>query len=232
MTNTPSGESQVIVGLGNVNGYAVVAAFNNTKGELHINLVQGGVPVGSLLGPTLLDPALGQFDITLTFDANSLRLATGNFASGDLPYTSADIAGFDSLDDFGANVGIILGASAEGSSSGDIISTVNFDSVLLDLSATGPSPRQRINALISKVDSLSAKSLTPSQLMPSQASSLRIQLNKALTQLRHGQTSDACKSFDDFISQVTSCISDGPLSPTAGLALINDAIAIKTSLGC
>lgn len=229
-TNTPNGESQVVVGLGNVNGYAIVATFKTTENRFNINLVQGGVPVATLLPSTYFNPghAGGQFDLTLTLDANSLRLTSGAFDSGDVFYVSANVLGFDSLNDLGASVGIILGASAEGSNANDIISTVNFDSVLLDVSGASPSPQQQINALIGQVDNL----LVAGSLTRSQANVLKSKLNQALTKLNRGMTGDACNLLNDFINQVRNCISVGPLGSTAGQALITDATAIKTNLGC
>jgi hypothetical protein len=143
-TNTPDGGAQVVVALGNVNGYAVVALFNNKTNQFHINLAQLGNPIATLLPATIFDPGHkgDKFEIKLVFEANGLRLTSGAFDSGDVPYTDANVPGFDSLDDLGGNVGIILGAGAEGASSVDIISTVNFDSVLLDVKVAG---RRRSN---------------------------------------------------------------------------------------
>ncbi len=233
-TNTPTALTQVVVGLGNIGGYAIVAQFNNgitQTSQFNVILVQGGIPVGVFpLPSTASNPGYvgGQFDLTLTLDTNSLRLTSGAYDSGDVPYTSAGIAGFDSLDDLGASVGIILGAGAEGHSPNDIISTVNFDSVLLDVSATGLSPKQQIEALISRVDSL----LKATSLSPSQANILKSKLNRAITQLNQGQAGDPCNPLNGFITQVGDYITAGSLNSTIGQLLINDATAIKTSLGC
>jgi hypothetical protein len=196
--------------------------------------VQYGIPIGVLLPSTVFNPGHvgGQFEITLHFDANSLRLTTGNFDSGEVPYTTAGITAFNSLDDLGANVGIILGASAEanaeGNSSGDIISTVNFDRVLLDVSETGPTPQQRIIDLIGRVNNLAAAKL----LKRPQANDLIETLNQAITNLDQGQVGGARNNLNDFINLVNDYITAGSLSLTVGKVLITDAIDIKTRLDC
>src|SRR5262245_15135523 len=43
-TNTPDSGAQVVVALGNITGYAIVALFNNKTNQFHINLAQYGIP--------------------------------------------------------------------------------------------------------------------------------------------------------------------------------------------
>jgi hypothetical protein len=136
-TDPAGGDTDAIVALGSFSSSALVVVFHTETNTFGLAVAQGGSLIGDFslpAGPHLPDYAGDSLSISLALDADSVRLTSGGFDSGHLLYTASGAPGLDSLDDLGAGVSVVLGVSVE--SSGDRTSTVNFNSVLLDISGT------------------------------------------------------------------------------------------------
>jgi len=69
-------------------------------------------------------------------------------------------------------------------------------------------------------------------LSGTQKQGLISKLTAASDAITQGKTNVACNKLSDFISQVTSFISNGSLTSTQGQALINSANHIRNTIGC
>ncbi len=69
-------------------------------------------------------------------------------------------------------------------------------------------------------------------LSGTQKQGLISKLNAAIDAINQGKTNVACNKLSDFISQVTSFINNGNLTPAQGQSLINSANKVRNHIGC
>jgi len=91
-----------------------------------------------------------------------------------------------------------------------------------------PSPEEQIISLEASVQDL----VTGGSLKPSQSNGLTKPLQNALRSLAKGQLAPACSQLHDFQVEVARKVLGGALTPGEGVALIDAATRIRTTLGC
>jgi hypothetical protein len=90
------------------------------------------------------------------------------------------------------------------------------------------SPEEQIQDLTTSVNAL----VTAGHLKPGQANGLIRPLNNALKSLANGRVNAACGQLADFQAEVDAKVAGGALLAAEGDALVAEAEAIRTAIGC
>ncbi|MDB6074869.1 MAG: hypothetical protein JWO89_2509 [Verrucomicrobiaceae bacterium] len=142
MTSFAGSDPTATVAVGAFNGYAVVVQFSSAtkKFMAFINApTQGRFTIpGSLPSYNIGDPL--SFTVTASLDRMRITSPTDNYDSGDILFSSAPVAGFNSLADIGTNTGFVVGTESGGSVPDGTLATVAFDRLTLNFTPVVVAP--------------------------------------------------------------------------------------------
>ncbi|MBI3949375.1 MAG: HYR domain-containing protein [Acidobacteria bacterium] len=102
------------------------------------------------------------------------------------------------------------------------------NSAMCSFTVTVLTPQQQIDLIIDDVEEL----VITGVLNQGQGNALISKLEDAIDALNRGNTNAACNKLKDFICQVQAFINNRTLTPAQGQPLIDEAVEVRTNIGC
>ena len=128
-----SSEPQVIAAVGAFDGFAVVVQFNAVSKTFTAFI--NGPTQGRYTFPGVVPGYSGgafRFVVKATSDRFRITAPAYGYDSGDLLFSAAGVAGFNTLSDLGANAQLLIGTESAGNVANGTLSSIAFDRVTLD----------------------------------------------------------------------------------------------------
>lgn len=141
MLSVSGSDPQAIAGIGGASGYSFLTSFSSQTQAFRVIVL--GPSSGELYLPGSLGTyAGGALSYSITGDSDSFRITSPAYSydSGDILFTDLLVKGFDSPNDFGSLVGVVLGTESGGSVETGTPSSIAFDRIQVTGTLTSAQP--------------------------------------------------------------------------------------------